>query len=488
METIDANERGRRVVRSAYESWMKMSGIRERRERYLRYTYGDQWSDPAVDREGRVVTEGDLAASGGRRPLTNNLIRRMVKSVVGRWRRMQEEKEEPQGGEEEPTGKCEGWREANETDELDARTLEEFLISGIAVHHVSREREKGVKVEAVSPENFFVSGVKDARCSEMELVGRLLSLSLRETVMRFARGDRERALQLRRIYSSLNDAGRVSDADTIAGMAGRGGSGTQFFRAGEGRCRVIEVWTLESRETWLCHDRRDATLTVSTDPSAPERIAADNAARQKRGEAPTTVRWELRNVWHCRMLAPDGTVLSEYDSPLAGGGHPFAVKLYPLVDGDVHSLVEDVIEQQRYVNTLITMLDRMMGTAAKGALLFPLNCKPDGVKWSDVGRAWSDPGGIIPYKPIHGGSEPRQVVTPMTDIGARDMLQTQISLFEDVSGVSNVLMGKAAGTSVGAERYEHEVEEATVAVLDLMRTFGHFVKVRDRIAAAMQQN
>ena len=74
----------------------------------------------------------------------------------------------------------------------------------------------------------------------------------------------------------------------------------------------------------------------------------------------------------------------------------------------------------------------------------------------------------------------------MADIGARDMLQTQIGLFEDVSGVSNVLMGKAAGNVVGAERYESEVREATVAVLDLMRTFGHFVKVRDGLVGRMQ--
>lgn len=478
---MDVEARGRRVLQSAYEAWMRMAGMRERRRRYVRYTYGDQWSDPAVDREGRVVTEGDLASTGGRKPLTNNLIRRMVKSVVGRWRQMREQEKSPSDG----GGEESGWREANEVDELDARTLEEFLISGIAVHHVGLDRNRQVRLEAVSPEAFFVSGVNDARCSEMEMVGRLLSLSLQEVVRRFARGDREKAMELRRLYGSLTDAGRVFGSDTIAGMGQRGGCDLQFFRADGGRCRVVEVWTLESVEVWQCHDRAAATLTVTSDPDAPARIAAENALRRKAGKPETEVRWDLRNVWHCRMMAPNGTVLSEYDSPLKGGGHPFAVKLYPLVDGDVHSLVEDVIEQQRYVNTLITMLDRMMGTAAKGALLFPVSCKPDGVKWSEVSRAWSDPGGIIPYKPCQNGIEPRQVVTPVADIGARDMLRTQISLFEDVSGVSNVLMGKAAGTVVGAERYESEVREATVAVLDLMRTFGHFVKVRDRIAETL---
>lgn len=485
METMDMDKRGRRVLGAAYDAWMRMAGMRERRRRYVRYTYGDQWSDPALDRDGRVVTEGELVSSGGRRPLTNNLIRRMVKSVVGRWRQLREE-ERTAAGSIAQTNNDAKWRDENDVDELDARTLEEFLISGIAVHHVGMGRDGTVTVEAVSPEAFFVSGVKDARCSEMELVGRLLSLSLREVVTRFARGSRDRALQLRQLYATMSDAGRVCGDDTIAAMGSDGGGGMQFFRAGGGRCRVVEVWTLESREVWLCHDRKHGRLTVTSDAGAPRRIEAENAQRRKNHEPPTDVCWELRSVWHCRMLAPDGTVLDEYDSPMKKGGHPFAVKLYPLVDGDVHSLVEDVIEQQRYVNTLITMLDRMMGTAAKGALLFPMNCKPENVKWSDVSRAWSDPGGIIPYRPCQSGAEPRQVVTPMADIGARDMLQTQIGLFEDVSGVSNVLMGKAAGNVVGAERYESEVRETTVAVLDLMRTFGHFVKVRDGLVGRMQ--
>jgi len=107
-----------------------------------------------------------------------------------------------------------------------------------------------------------------------------------------------------------------------------------------------------------------------------------------------------------------------------------------------------------------------METAAKGVLLYPIGCKPDHITWRDIANRWADPGGIVPFKPFMG-AEPHQVVTPMADIGARDMLKTQIELFEDVSGVSGALMGKAAGAGVGVERYESEVRNAAVAVLDL---------------------
>lgn len=477
---MNGTNRARAVLEAAHQAWVRMAPVRQRRRRYVRYTYGDQWSDPVTDRNGNIVTEGEAATTGGRRPLTNNLIRRLVKTVVGRYRMTVEEERNRQTKDE----RISAWRLRNETDELDPRTLEEFLISGIAVHHISRERRvkgSGVWIDPVPPESFFINAVRDPRCSDMELVGRLLDLSPVELVMRFSGGDRNKALGLRKLYASLRDASSVCGADTI-GNSTAAGEGS-FFHAPAGRCRVVEAWTLETREHWRCHDPLEATfrhIDAGTVPHA-ETI---NRKRRKEGLPEIKTRWEIRTVWHCRMLAPDGSVLDEFDSPLRGGEPPFAVKLYPLVDGDVHSLVEDVLDQQRYVNTLITMMDRMMGTAAKGVLLFPYGCKPDNITWEEVARRWADPGGIIPFKQSMG-AEPHQVVTPMCDIGARDMLQTQISLFEDVSGVSNALMGKVSGSGVGVDRFESEVRNATTAVLDLIRTFTHFVNTRDRLAESI---
>lgn len=473
-----ADASSRRILENAHAAWVRMAPLRERRRRYVRYTYGDQWSDPAVGRDGRLTTEGELATVGGRRPLTNNLIRRLVKTVVGRWRQSLEEQTPGEASSSFPSS----WRTLNEVEELDARTLEEFLISGMAVHHVWRERrgsETGVWVEGVNPEAFFVNALRDPRCRDMELVGRLLDLSPAEMMMRFGRGDRSRALQLRKLYSSLAHAGRLAPSDTLADGGG------SFFHAPQGRCRVVEVWTLECREAMRCHDPLEATVGLVA-PEAAGRIEELNAQRRREGLPSVAMKWEVTPVWRCRMFAPDGTVLDEFDSPLPAGEPPFALKLYPLVDGDVHSLVEDVLDQQRHVNTLITMMDRMMGTAAKGVLLFPTGCKVEGLKWQEVADLWADPGGVIPYRPYQN-SEPHQVVTPMADIGAREMLQTQIKLMEDVSGVSEALMGKAAGAGVGVERYESEVRQASVAIKDLLMTFAHFTRRRNMLADALER-
>lgn len=458
------------MLEAAHEAWVRMAPVRARRRRYTRYTYGDQWSDAVTDNRGRVVAESELMAVGGRKPLSNNLIRRMVKAVVGRYRMAEDTVT--------PTAVAEQWRKLNSLDEVDARTLEEFLISGMAIHHVWAEQRpagKGVWVDNVSPDRFFINAVCDSRAIDTELVGRLIDMSIGELLMRFAHGDRNRATEIRALYDSI-------DSGVTSAPLGDTAESIDFYHAAQGRCRVVEVWTLECRESLRCHDMLNATFMMVPMERSGE-IDRLNNQRRRRRQPQVVTRWEAITTWHCRMFAPDGSILDEFDSPLQNGQHPFAVKLYPLVDGDIHSLVEDVIDQQRYVNRLITLMDRMMGTAAKGVLLFPTGCKVEGQTWQEVADKWADPGGVIPYRPYQG-AEPHQVVTPMADFGARDLLQTQIKLFEDVSGVSDALLGKASGGIVGVDRYESEVKNASVAVSDLLKTYRAFIDYRNSLMAA----
>ena len=139
-----------------------------------------------------------------------------------------------------------------------------------------------------------------------------------------------------------------------------------------------------------------------------------------------------------------------------------------------------MIDQQKHVNRLITLMDNMMGAAAKGVLLFPTRCKAEGMKWEDIVDRWALPGGVIPYNAVPG-IEPKQVVTPVGNSGAAEMLETQIRLFEDVSGVSSALMGKSVSAAVGHERYESEVRNSAVSINDLLSTYSDFINLRDRL-------
>lgn len=438
------------ILTRARECFDSAADFRRRRERQKRFTYGEQWADTVACADGKTRTERDLATMRGRTPLTNNMIRNLVKTIVGHFRADSDE--------------------AGANAELDARTLEEFLISGAAIHRVWRERRPDgsdcQRAEWVSPSRFFHSPFSDPRGLDVELVGMLHDWSLPEVLARFSGGSRSRAEQLRRHFGNMQ-----SDAPLFHPSA------IDFTQPATGRCRVVEVWTLEAAERLRVHDPLAATFSFEP-PSAQSRIDSLNRRRTKARLPRVGTRWEMTMAWHGRWLSPQGLVLAERES----SRHPFAFRLYPMIDGEIHSFVEDVIDQQKYINRLITHVDNMMSTSAKGVLLFPQDQLGDDVEWRDVADAWASYDGIIPYNPRPGVPGPQQVVTNPAPCGAYELLSLQMKMMEDVSGVSPAYRGKAVGGSGNsAQLYEAQARYAGVALADLFATFRAFQADRDRL-------
>ena len=78
---------------------------------------------------------------------------------------------------------------------------------------------------------------------------------------------------------------------------------------------------------------------------------------------------------------------------------------------------------------------------------------------------------------------PSQVVTNTSSTGAYQLLQLQMKLFEDVSGVSEALLGKGLTGARGSELYESQLRNATVALADLFDSFSSFIEERNDKAA-----
>ena len=451
------------ILTAARECFSRGATLRTRRERYKRFTFGDQWSDPVADHTGRIMTELELASRKGRTPLTNNLIRKLVRTVVGRFICEQAHSH----------GIDKATAERNSLAEIDARALEEFLISGMAIQRISDERRpagSGVWIDNVNPARFFCSMPSDPRCSDIELAGMLHDWSMAETAARFAGGNRSRAAEIMRLYGDINQsvATFAATPQSTAAAVGRGGSG---------RCRVIEIWTLEATEQLRCHDRMSASYFIASPDRMPH-IDSLNRRRARRRQPAVSVKWELSTAWHGRWITPRGEVLGSRVEPR----HPFALRFYPLVDCEVHSFVEDVIDQQKYVNRLITQVDNMMSTSAKGVLLFPQDELGDGVEWSDVTREWTSYDGVIPYNPRPGSPGPHQVVTNAADCGAYELLALEMKMLEEVSGVTGAYMGKhQGGSGNSAQLYEAQVRNSSVAMADIMASFAAFRADRDAL-------
>lgn len=412
-----------------------MRGFREERDRCKRFTYGDQWGDYIEDR-GVRVRESDYLASQGNMPLKNNLIRRLVRNVLGvyrnRWR-------QPrcvvldEGTARALNSRLSAYMRRDRLEELYARTMEEFLVSGLAVHKKwfgRRGGTLGCRTEMVGADNFFFDvSARDFRGSDMNMVGEVHDVTMEDVLMEFARDDRDED-RLREVYG-----------------VGRGGESRSV-------CRVYELW----------HRERAARVYV-----------------QKLPRGGTKRRRCVEEVWRYTFLTPDGHVLAEGDSPYRHGGHPYVIKAYPYIDGEIHSFVSDIIDQQKLTNRLITMYDWILRASAKGVLLFPEGSFPEGVDINDVAEEWSRFNGVIVYKPRVGVPLPQQVSSRSADIGITELLEIQMKMMEDISGVNGALQGKLESNSMSGTLYDQQTRNSLTALADLLKTFDDFIAEATRM-------
>lgn len=427
------------TLRRAFDLWSAAADFRSRRERFKRFTYGDQWSDMVDDGHGGLVAERELIVRNNHRPMTNNLLRQLVKTIVGRYRNISTESDlyDMSAGSTDAL---------NSMPELDARLLEEFVISGCAVQRVGAERRPGgcgKWVDNVDPRCMFVNPYRDPRGHDINFIGQIHDLAWPEVVNRFGGGSRSRINALRRVFDE--GCGGATEStfapEDILGVAV--GAHADFFMPRAGFYRVIETWSLEGREVNV------------------------------RG------RLRMEMVWTCRWLAADGTVVLRHNSGRPDGLHPFVIKLYPLTDGEIHSFVEDVIDQQKSINRLLVLLDTMMATSAKGALIYPLDQLPRNVTLGQMAEQWSQPDGIIPVNG-QGRPFPQQVHTNPGDTGAYRMLEARIKMMEDITGVGDTLLGRNISANTGSALYEARVRNASLVITDLIESFIAFIQARNK--------
>lgn len=504
------SKKGKEIERSHYpvllqaqKAWEEIDPFRHKRKRNRDYTYGKQWNDLIKLPDGRVMSEEEYIRQQGKVPLKNNLIRQMVKSVLGQFRNNQtqpvcvaRDREEQNLGELMSAAVQYAYQH-NRLQELDSRTMEEFLISGICFQKIGygfRRGKSDVWVDEVNPNRIFFNAMEDSRHWDCTLIGELHDMPIAEVISRFSFGSRERAVQLRQIYTE-------ADNDTVRhnfeNLTTRAIDRLDFYMPSSPElCRVIEVWKLESQEVLNCHDFRSGEY-YNLPVSEAEAVEKENKARRQAARqagipdeavALIETEWGVTQTWRYRFFSPLGDLLDEGDTPYWHGEHPYVFKLYPLIDGEVHAFVEDVIDQQRYINRLITMIDFIMGSSAKGVLLFPEDQIPDGMTIDDIADEWTKYNGIILFRPRPGSPMPQQIAVNATQVGAYEMLSLQMRLFEDISGVHGAMQGKAAPAGTPSSLYSQQIQYSSTNLLDLFESFKTFREDRDiKIMKTIQQ-
>lgn len=466
------------LIERSRRSWESAWRFRADRLRNKRFTYGDQWSD-TVSIGNRTVREDDYLREQGRLPLKNNLIRRLVRNVLGVFRdrykaptcRARDAAENGRAVTMQKLLRCNA--EVNRLAEMYARTMEEFLISGLAVHKKWYGR-KGNRTDCwtdfVQPDNFFVDGNgRDFRGWDVSLVGEIHDMGFEELMSTFASD----ALEAGRLESLYGVSGDEWGDELWSG--GREGAAGFLVPAVAGRCRVIEVWTREYCRRYRCHDRATGRC-FKVDAADICGVEAENRRRRAEGRPPIDKRWFVDEEWRWYFLTPAGGVLRTGVSPYRHGSHPYVFKAYPFIDGEVHSFVSDVIDQQKVTNRLISMYDWILQASAKGVLLLPEGALPEDTSLDDIADEWSRFDGVIVFRPQAGQPVPQQISSKAADIGITELLNIQMKMMEDISGVNGALQGKLDSGSMSGTLYSQQTRNSLSALADLMLSFDDFIR------------
>ena len=208
--------RGQRILMEAQNYYTSGYRFRMGRDRNKRYTYGDQWGD-VICVDGKEMTEEEYIKMQGQVPLKNNLIRRLVRNVIGSYvnqgteprNTARDRDEQPQA--ETLNALLEYVMQINEMDEMYSHAMREFLISGMPVMRKWYGWNDALQKEdcwtsAVLPNMFMPDfNMRDPRGWDCQFVGEIHDVSFEEMVTQFAKSPEE--------YKRLTDIYKAAEAD-----------------------------------------------------------------------------------------------------------------------------------------------------------------------------------------------------------------------------------------------------------------------------------
>lgn len=507
---VYGRKRNPALLERFYTAWMNLSKFREDRDRSLRYVYGDQWSDTILYK-GRLITEKNYIQSKGNIPLVNNVMRSLVNSVTGIYAKQDTEpvcyarnrNNQLVGNMMTATLQC-NWQ-TNKMQELLLSIFEEFLVSGVASARETYEFREDVLDEytdAVNPYYMAWEGGSDPRHTDIRMIGQLHDMDFNDLVSTFAgRKTGITVQELKDLYFGSGSERAYEDFQSASylGLNEKNGIGNVSFYnpANRNEYRVYEIWTKEIKERIRCWDVNSGER-YKIELSQMREVEQENRARMELGaqygmnpEDIPLIETErfIDNYWYYSFLTPSGHVLLEGETPYEFKSHPYTIKLYPFINGEVHSFTSTFIDQQRYINRLITLNDFILRTSAKGVTLVPEDCIPDDMSPEEFAERWTSVDGIIIYKPKPGSTvRPEVFHNNSTNIGINEMLQLQLSLVDRISNVTGALQGKTPTSGTSAARYSMETQNATTSLAAILKKFSTFTEdIAKKKVKIMQQ-
>jgi hypothetical protein len=475
------------ILYEAFIAWSSLDRFRRMAERNKMFTFGNQLGDHMIHpKTGHRVTEESYLREQNISPLKNNLIRGTIRSIVGVFSSVQTEPvcvsrdRDKQGRGEVMTNAVQANSQINKIPGLNRLQLQYFLISGITIFKDTFGLRRGIKDVWTDTPNlndiFFDNHMKDPRHWDCHMIGELHDLSIYDVIGKFSDGSKKRADEIKSMYSYTSE----QTVQYLENLTYDFSKFRNFYIPQDSsRCRVIEIWRKEAKERIFVHDRLNGEqfkIETSQEYILNAKNTKRRAYQESIGIKPENFKlleptWGVDEYWYYYFMTPTGDVLKEGETPYWHEEHPYSFKIYPFYDGQVFPFVSDYIDQQKYINRIIQMQDLVTRTSAKGVLMFPEDCKPDDMSMDEISEAWAAYDGIIYYKPKPGMPAPQQIIVNSSKTGMYDMLNVQLKMFQDVSGVQGALQGQTPASGTPASLFMQQTQNAQTALIDVLDSF-----------------
>lgn len=475
------------------------------RDRAKRYCYGDQWGDTVrVYKNGYYydMTEREYLKRKGSVPLSNNVMVSILNTLVGMYAKQGTEpvcfartrSSQSLSDMMSATMQC-NWQNTQMEDLL-KHALEDYLIGGVMVcRETYEDRTQEIEdswTDYIEPNYVFWEGGSDPRHLDLSLIGVLHDESVNDLYKKFAREEYGLSIDdLNRIFdidpdNSQTEGTMHNDTNDLSNISFDIPSKRGHY------VRVIEAWTTETKYRYQCYDpiatnESDAYFRIECDDKVLiAELNAKNVERKKQYDlmgvppedrAYITAKKVADKYWYYTFMAPDGTVLCRGETPYDFKSHPFTVKFYPYVNGEIHPFMGNVIDQQRYINRLIIMNDMAIRSSAKGLMLVPTQVL-DGMTPDEFAEQATEYDGIMFYTPkaTLPNSRPDVITSNAVNLGTNELLQIELNLMREVSNVSGALQGKTPTAGTSASRYAQESQNASTSLYSILKDMESFTE------------
>ncbi len=494
--------------------WNALDEARRNLRRSLMYSYGDQWGDLVTDPDTLAqITEGDLIKKNGKVPLKNNMIAPILSNIEGQLRQnlmrpvcVARDQSEGRVGEMMSVA-IEYVHDINEMEEVDADCMRMLLNGGMTAQRIeygmNRSKEKqDVWVYPVNPSRlFFNTNIEDVRMWDLTCVGELFDLPLNDVLAHFGTTPQKKE-RIRNIYHAVDEqtySTRAMQGDEVRSLS--------FYSASRNNlCRVILGWKLETRDAYLWNDTQRGTWGyLPYDDESRKKLDAENERRRKealkvKAESVDAVtdddlllieyEFATERYWYYRYMSPNGDVLQEGRSPYWHGEHNYVLHLYPLIHGRLGNFVEQFIDQQRAINRTATLIDFIRGTSSKGVLVVDDDAF-ESMSREEVIDEYVRYNGVLFVKLKPGQSIDgvvRQYNSGAAVAGDFELLNLQLRLINEISGVNSAMQGQSPRSGTPASLYAQQVQNSSLNLKGLFDGFRTFRRRRDaKVMKTLQQ-